>query len=100
MKITMKIGLNLKEDQKKYKNLKVLSLVEIREKIAQQYLKISYKDIKNAKDLEDLETVAKKEFDAQQYSPKKESRGFYTEDQRRISIPESETYFKNLRERE
>ena len=91
---------DLKEDQKKYKNLKVLSLVEIREKIAQQYLKMSYKEIKNAKDLEDLEKVAKKEFDAQQYSPKKESRGFYTEDQRRISSPESEIYFKNLKERE
>jgi hypothetical protein len=91
---------DLKEDQKKYKNLKVLSLVEIREKLAQQYLKIGYKEIKNAKDLEDLETLAKREFEAQQYSPKKESRGFYTEDQRRISTPESEVYFKNLKERE
>jgi hypothetical protein len=91
---------DLKEDQKKYKNLKVLSLVDIREKIAQKYLNMSYKEIKNAKDLEDLETLAKREFDAQQYSPKKESRGFYTEDQRRISTPESEIYFKNLKERE
>ena len=92
---------DLKEDQKKYKNLKVLSLVEIRERLSQQYLKVGYKEIKSAKDIENIETLAKREFDAQQYSPKGyEARGFYTEDQRRISTPESEIYFKNLKERE
>ena len=91
---------DLKEDQKRFEQAKAVNLVKIKEKVAQELLKKSYKEIKNAQDLEAVDKVAAERFKVQMYSPKKESRGFYTEDQRRISTPASEIYFKSLEDRE
>lgn len=91
---------DLKEDQKRFKQAKAVSLVEIKEKVAQEFLKKGYTEIRKVEELEAVNKVAEKRFKNQMYSPKKESRGFYTKDQRRISSPASETYFKSLEDRE